>query len=205
MHCPIRRGTRCWMCPWHRGIRVCSAAQTGREKHVPVLKRKPATYQDIQELPTHMVGEIVDGELRASPRPPTPHARVSSVLGGELVGPFDSGKGCPGGWWILDEPELHLSKDVLVPDLACEVLSPGMESWDRIRKMRIYGREHVSNVWLANPMERTLEVFRLTDAGYLQVGAYLGEERVRAEPFEAVELDLGGLWLPEQAGETQGP
>jgi hypothetical protein len=79
---------------------------------------RPATYQDVLDAPPHMVAEIVRGALRLHPRPAPRHARAASVLGGEFVGPFDQGRGGPGGWWIFDEPELHLGPDVLVPDLA---------------------------------------------------------------------------------------
>lgn len=61
---------------------------------------------------------MFDGELYASPRPALPHAHAASVLGMELGGPFQRGRGGPGGWWLLDEPELHFGRDVLVPDLA---------------------------------------------------------------------------------------
>jgi hypothetical protein len=57
--------------------------------------KKPATYEDIVALPEHVVGEIVDGELFVSPRPRFGHARVASVLGVELGGPFDRGRGVP--------------------------------------------------------------------------------------------------------------
>ena len=77
-----------------------------------------ATYEDLKALSPNLVGELVAGELYASPRPSGGHALASSGLGGELVRPFQRGKGGPGGWWILDEPELHLGKDVFVPDLA---------------------------------------------------------------------------------------
>jgi hypothetical protein len=77
-----------------------------------------ASYEDIVNLPENLVGEIIAGELITHPRPAPRHARASSLLGGELTGPFDKGTGGPGGWWILDEPELHLDVHVLVPDLA---------------------------------------------------------------------------------------
>jgi Uma2 family endonuclease len=82
------------------------------------MGRKPATYADLEALPAHVVGEIIARELYVSPRPASPHALVSSVLGGTLIGPFHLGRGGPGGWFIIDEPELHLREDVLVPDLA---------------------------------------------------------------------------------------
>ncbi len=180
--------------------------------------KKPATYKDLCEVPAEYLSQIVNGELIASPRPDSSHARAASVLGFDLGGAFDRGRGGPGGWWTVDKPELHLGPDVLVPDLAgwrrerltqipqapffeqapdwvCEVLSPGTAALDRVRKMRIYARERVGHVWLVDPLERTLEVFRLTEAGYLEAGAYSAQERVRAEPFDAVELELGALWL----------
>jgi hypothetical protein len=80
--------------------------------------KTPATYDDLLALPDHVVGEIVDGELYVSPRPAPRHAVASSVLGGELGPPFQRGRGGPGGWWILDEPEIHFGPDVVVPDLA---------------------------------------------------------------------------------------
>src|SRR3954468_4688276 len=133
--------------------------------------RRPATYEDLCALPDHVIGELIAGELIASPRPSIPHSRASSVLSDDLGGPFDRGRGGPGGWWILFEPELHLGADVLVPDLAgwrrermpvlrnvayfelapdwvCEVVSPSTARVDRVRKVPIYAREGVSHLWL---------------------------------------------------------
>ena len=69
-------------------------------------------------MPDHLIAEILDGDLVTSPRPAVPHSRVVTVLGMEIGGPFDRGRGGPGGWWLLDEPELHMGTDVLVPDIA---------------------------------------------------------------------------------------
>ncbi|MEM9432144.1 MAG: Uma2 family endonuclease, partial [Pseudomonadota bacterium] len=80
--------------------------------------RPGATYQDVLDAPPHVVAELLDGRLHLQPRPTSFHTRAASVLGVEIAGPFDRGRGGPGGWWILDEPELHLGDDVLVPDLA---------------------------------------------------------------------------------------
>jgi len=79
---------------------------------------RKARYEDLLELPDNAVGEILAGQLYASPRPAPRHARASTALTGSLWDPYDRGDGGPGGWWILDEPELHLGEDVLVPDLA---------------------------------------------------------------------------------------
>jgi Uma2 family endonuclease len=184
---------------------------------MPVGKQRIANYQDLKALPEHQIGELVGSELFVSPRPSYRHARASSVLGGVLGGPFDFGRGGPGGWLILDEPELHLGTDVVVPDLAgwrreralkddvpfftdapdwaCEVLSPSTASLDRLRKKHIYARENVRHVWLIDPGAKLLEVYRLESEHWVEVGTFGGEERVRAEPFDAIELALADLWL----------
>ncbi len=182
-------------------------------------KRPRATYADIEALPEGINGEIIDGELIASPRPASLHSFAASILGSELMGPFHRGRGGPGGWWIIDEPELHLADDVLVPDLAgwckerlptfpdvkfhtlapdwvCEVLSPSTENVDRVRKMRVYARHGVKHCWLIEPIERRLEVYRLEHEKWLLLSAHESTERVRAEPFVELELELAALWPP---------
>lgn len=183
----------------------------------PGLAKRPATYDDLVKVPDHLVAEILDGDLYATPRPAAPHALAASALGVEVGGPFHSGRGGPGGWWILDEPELHLGADVIVPDLAgwrrstlpripnapaiavppdwaCEILSPSTEAMDRVPKLRIYARERVSHVWLVNPQSFTLEVLRLEEARWVVAATHDGDQVVRAEPFEAVPLELFRLW-----------
>ncbi len=178
--------------------------------------RRRATYEELLRVPDHKVAEILDGELNVSPRPASRHALASSRLGSDLGGPFDRGRGGPGGWWILDEPELHLGQDVLVPDLAgwrrermpqfpdtpaftlapdwvCEVVSPSTEGLDRAKKMPLYAREAVSHCWLLNPIARTLEAYRLAEGRWLLLATHGGAARARIEPFDAVELDLSPL------------
>ena len=181
--------------------------------------KKRASYAEIEALPRHMVGQIIDGELIAMPRPTGAHSVATSFLGGDLVNPFGRGRGGPGGWWILDEPELHFGDDVLVPDLAgwrrsrlpdpspafftvapdwiCEVLSPSTARHDRVGKLRIYGREGVEHVWLVDPDAHTLECLKRDGETWSLLGTYADDERVRATPFDAVEIELSGLWLPQ--------
>lgn len=185
-------------------------------------QKREATYEDLLALPENMVGQIIAGELIASPRPANDHATASSALGGELYFPFQRGRGGPGGWWIVDEPELHLGKDILVPDLAgwrharlpvvprepfftlapdwvCEVLSPSSVAMDRVRKKHIYAREGVEFVWLLDPVGRTLEAFQLQEGRWLELGSWGPEDdRVRVAPFDAIELELSALWLPPE-------
>lgn len=179
--------------------------------------KRRATYQDLLAVPEHLVAEIIDGQLVTQPRPASRHARAASRLGVKLGGPFDLGEGGPGGWILLDEPELHLHGDVLVPDLAgwrrermpelpdaaafelspdwiCEVLSPSTEASDRAEKLPIYARERVAHVWLVDPIARTLEALYLENGRWMLLGTWRDDAKVRVEPFAQVELELSGLW-----------
>lgn len=179
--------------------------------------RPPATYDDLLRIPDDKIAEILDGELHVSPRPATPHAVAGSAIGGQLLGPFNDGRGGPGGWWLLYEPELHLGQDIAVPDWAgwrrervphippapfltvppdwvCEILSPSTERMDRVKKLPVYAREGVHHAWLANPLQRTLEVLRLEGGRWVLIASHEGDTLVRVEPFDAVELELARLW-----------
>ena len=178
---------------------------------------KKSVYADLCALPANMIGEIVNGELVARPRPKARHIRAASALGSEIFGPYDKGKGGPGGWWILDEPEIHLADHVLVPDIAgwkkarmpalpdthvfdlppdwvCEVLSPGNVGRDCVEKAPIYAEHGVGHMWLLDPENRRLEVFGLTDGKWTLLSEHKETEQVRAEPFTELELELGLLW-----------
>ena len=183
-----------------------------------MTEKKPrATYEDLLEVPDIMVAEILDGELYASPHPTLRHSLVFTALGARLVEAYGLGRGGPGGWWILHQPELHFGDDVLVPDLAgwrrdrlpqipdtaaislapdwiCEVISPSTERIDRVRKLPIYARERVEHAWLINPQTKTLEVFRRGENGWTLLSTHGGDEPVRAEPFEAIAIELSELW-----------
>jgi Uma2 family endonuclease len=180
-----------------------------------------ARYADIEALAPNLVGEIIAGVLYAHARPAGPHTRAASQLGGELAGPFDRGRGGPGGWIILDEPELHfpngVDQDVVVPDLAgwkrdrmptipsaafitlapdwiCEVVSASTEAIDRGEKMPVYSRVGVKWAWLVDPEIKTLEVFQLDREAWRVVKTFHGDVKVRAQPFDAIELELAALW-----------
>jgi hypothetical protein len=193
----------------------------------PVKKRR-ATYQDVLDSPAHMVAEIIGGQLRLSNRPAGPAIAVASVIGQELGPPFRRGRDGTGGWLILDEPELHFDDEIVVPDLAgwrrerlplvpdaafitvppdwvCEVLSKSTEKTDRVEKMPLYAAFGVSYAWLVHPRRRTLEAFRLYEGKWVAITVHKDTDRVRIEPFDAIELDLSVLWadvpLPTRAME----
>ena len=158
--------------------------------------------------------------------PAAPHARASSSLGVKIGGPFDYDAGGPGGWWIIDEPELHLGEEIVVPDLAgwrrermpdypgtayftlapdwvCEVLSASTRKVDLHEKRPIYAREGVSYLWLVDPIDRTLEAFELHDGQWLLIASAKDDEPVSIRPFDAVTFSLGDLWAG--GGSAQRP
>lgn len=179
--------------------------------------RTRSVYDEFLAVPSHLVAEIINGVLETQSRPALRHALASSNLGGELNGPFQRGRGGPGGWVILDEPELHLGPHILVPDLAgwrrermpvvpdvasvelapdwiCEVVSPSTEARDRAAKLPIYATHEVKHAWLVDPLTQTLEVFRLESGRWSLLGVHVDDALVRAEPFDAIELELAALW-----------
>jgi Uma2 family endonuclease len=179
--------------------------------------RQPATYQDVLDAPPNMVAELIRGALHLQPRPAMPHARAASSLGIEIGNPFDRGRGGPGGWWLLDEPELHFGEDVLVPDLAgwrrermptipkaawvelapdwvCEVLSPSTRRIDLTDKRRLYAAAGVAHLWFVDPVPRTLEAFALRDTAWTLIAALKDDEEVPIPPFHAIAFSLSVLW-----------
>jgi Uma2 family endonuclease len=201
---------------------VAAARSTGYVAAMADPARRRATYQDVLDAPAHHVAQVVAGELHLHPRPAMPHAAAATALGEELGPPFKRGRGGPGGWILLHEPELHLGEDILVPDLGgwrrermkvlpaaafttlapdwvCEVLSPSTARLDRAGKLPVYAREGVSHAWLVDPLAQTLEVMRLESGRWTLLAVHQKAARVRAEPFDAIELDLAILWADVEA------
>ena len=194
----------------------------------PAGTKRPGTYQDVLDAPEHVNAEIVNGELHLSPRPGGPATSVATNLLFELGPPFALGKGGPGGWLILSEPEIHIGDDIVAPDLAgwrrerlalvpdaafvsvvpdwvCEVLSPSTERFDRAFKLPLFAQWGVRHMWLVHPRHRTLETYTL-DAGNPGIGRlaiYKDHERARIAPFEEIELDLSVWWSDMQIGANE--
>ena len=185
----------------------------------PESPRRPAraTYQDVLDAPAHRVAEIVEGTLHTHPRPAMPLALASSVLGRRVGSAYHDKIGGPGGWWIIDEPELHLGEDILVPDLAgwrrermpdypetahvalapdwvCEVLSPSTRRLDLHGKRPVYAREGVPRLWLVDPADRALEAFELHDGRWVPIASARDDDPVCIRPFDAITFSLGDLW-----------
>jgi Uma2 family endonuclease len=178
---------------------------------------RQATYADLEAVPEHLVAEIIDGVLETHPRPRPRHAMAASDLSTLLGTPFRYGRGGPGGWIFMVEPELHLGSQVVVPDLAawrrervptdfeaafieiapdwiCEILSPSTTRLDRGRKRRIYGEAGIGHLWLLDPGAGVLEGFALTDGRWLLLETAQRSETVALPPFDAVPFPFDDLF-----------
>lgn len=185
------------------------------------VARGSATLADFLAIPEEQrFHELLSGEIVEKAEPSGEHGDAQSGVVGALRLPFQRpvGRGGPGGWWILTEVEVLLETGDLVrpdvagwrrdrhperpsgtpvrarPDWICEVVSPSNASTDRVRKIRIYHQASIPHYWHADPRDGTLTVMRWTDAGYTTVLAAQRGDTVGAEPFEAVELDVGTLF-----------
>ena len=179
--------------------------------------KRRATYADLEAVPSHLVAEIIDGELLTHPRPSPRHGFASSALGARLTDVFQFNGNGPGGWIFIDEPELHFGPQVVVPDIGgwrrerlnavpdtnyfelapdwvCEVLSASTERRDRTVKMRIYAEAGIPHFWLIDPRQQILEAFELCEGRWLKIGAWNADNEVRAPPFDALAFSLADLW-----------
>jgi Uma2 family endonuclease len=178
---------------------------------------RPPTYSDLEAVPENLVAEIIDGALETHPRPRPRHARAANRLSRQLTNRFEEGEGGPGGWIFIIEPELHLGRHVVVPDLAgwraerlaaepehafidiapdwvCEVLSPATGRLDRGPKRRIYAEAGIPHLSLLEPTEGTLEAFALSGRQWLLLTTIQRGEQISTAPFEAVSFPLDDLF-----------
>jgi Uma2 family endonuclease len=186
---------------------------------------KLATYADLLALPSDLRAEILAGEVVTAPAPLPRHSHVQRSTGRFIGGPFqdDDGRGGPGGWWIFVEVDIALGRhDIVRPDLSgwrkerlpkpgsvrpievapdwvCEILSPATAARDRVHKRNLYARASVPYYWLIDPAARVLEALSLRDGAWLELGVYGDESTARIAPFDAIELEIGRLFLPRDA------
>ncbi len=188
------------------------------------LRSSPATLADLLSIPPDQrFHEIIDGELVQKANPSGEHGDAQSAVASLIKGPFQrrSGGTMPGGWWIATGVEILAPDQIYRPDVVgwrrervaerptgtpvairpdwiCEVLSPSNPGTDRVKKLNRYHQFGVPHYWIVDPIEESLSVFRWTAEGYLLVLAADREARVRAEPFEAVELVVATLFGEDQ-------
>lgn len=186
--------------------------------------QRDATRADLDAVPEHLRAELIEGVLYTMTRPRARHQVLGGELVADLVDPFARGRRGPGGWWIVPEPGIELpsapefSPDIagwrrerlpvlptegaitVVPDWACEILSPTTRRHNLLVKRPFYARIGVAWLWMVDVEALTLSVQRLESGRWVEVATYGDERDVRAEPFDAVTLDVRGWW--ERLGEA---
>jgi len=188
--------------------------------------RRPAGWPEILAAPEGLEAEVLDGELWTHPRPRPAHGFTQANLSGLLALPFGIGRGGPGGWWILIEPDVAFGPhDIVSPDLVgwrrervpdfpddrpveirpdwvCEVLSPSTARRDRLGKSQLYLRAGVPHYWLLDLTARLLEAYELEGERWTRLGAWGEGDVARVRPFDAVELAVGELFPPRTGRPT---
>jgi len=196
------------MIPCYPGSEMSKPATRGRY-----------TLEDWLAQPEDAGYELIDGELIQKSSPSGRHAKGQIRIGGVIDGFFGTRPARPnglGGWWFGTEPDIMLGEDGFRPDVAgwrrdrheapptdrpilvrpdwiCEVLSKSNRKHDTRIKLNYYFRAGIDHYWVVDPDERFLTVYRHTPEGYVVVLVADDVERVRAEPFGAVELHVGFL------------
>jgi Uma2 family endonuclease len=181
---------------------------------------KLATYADLLALPEHVKAEVLGGELVTQPSATLGHVRVQNRMDRVLGRFFDDDDDGPGGWHLATEVDVRFTAhDIVRPDIVgwrrarleghyqlpidvipgwiCEVLSPSSTKRDRLHKFQLYARHGVPHYWLVDPDARLLEAYALDGGQWKNIGVYDETARARIAPFEAVELPVGRLFLPE--------
>jgi Uma2 family endonuclease len=176
----------------------------------------------LEALPKNMTGEIINSRLVAMPRPAGTHCQAESILGADILTAYQRGRGGPGGWWIVIEPEVHFIRDIevvvpdiagwrkermphqprthryeIIPDWVCEIASPSTAKLDRTEKMPLYAKYGVQFLWLVDPLLKTLEVYTLQIDRWLNLKNYKNDDEVNAVPFNEIVIQLDDLWIPD--------
>ena len=196
----------------------------------PARKAAPlATMDDLFAIPEEQRRhELIEGAIVEKGAASGEHGQAQFNLSVSLA-PFRRRPGgrWPGGWWFATEvdiyfdptntlrpdvvgwrrervPELPRGVPVVVrPDWVCEILSTNRRN-DLVKKKRVYHRHQVPHYWIIDPAEETLSVYRWSADGYVEILAAERGERVAAEPFEAISLEIGVLFGDEEEGAQEG-
>lgn len=191
-------------------------------------EERPATYADLEAVPPHLVAEIIDGVLFTRSHGHAAPAMLRTVLSYFLCGVRQSRTRPEAPWQIAMLPELHLGKDVLVPEFAawsvermpflpdehsslppdwvCELTSTDERRNPALsRKLEIYRQLGVRHVWIIDLTDRSMSV---TDNAKQTepVMSFGRDDLVRAPPFDAISFSLAALWpLDEPLGFDDNP
>lgn len=180
----------------------------------PTRDSKYHTYGDYLVWSREHGDELIDGVayIKEPPSPTATHQLIAGELHRQIanvlkrparvfIAPFDVR--LPKGNEPDDEVDTVVQPDVLIvcdpkkidqrscrgaPDWLVEVLSPGTSRYDRFKKIPVYERAGVREVWLIQPRDRTVSIFRLEDGRYGEptVSKLVGRTALTAVPGIAI-------------------
>src|SRR6266536_3677352 len=144
------------------------------------------TYQDYLNLPEDRRYELIDGDLLLSPSPSEKHQRALLKLAVLLsafaetnhlrrvyVAPFDvvisdTDVVQPVILFVSNERSSRIGERAVhgTPDLVVEIVSRSTAERDRTIKAKLYARAGARELWLLDPIAKTLEVLVNTESGF---------------------------------------
>lgn len=179
---------------------------------------RPATWEDIMQLPDSLGAEIVGGKIHYRAMTRARHGSTVRELGSSL--PRNGSTRAPLGWWIVNDVDVSLGSGIYVkpdltgwrkealpelpddwpvpirPDWVCEVLSPTTAAYDRGAKASAYAQAGVPWYWIVDPVERTVEVLELVSGRWTICGVYTDGAQLAMPPFDDTLIEVSGLFLP---------
>lgn len=183
-------------------------------------ERQLAGYEALLALPEKVRAEVLAGEVVTHPSPLPEHQYIANALGATVHGRFGD-PNVRDGWWIIPDMDVRLAPhDIVrpdlsgwrrarlpspwgkrpidvVPDWACEILSPSHVSHDIVKKKRLYATAGIRHYWILDPASRTLTALELHESHWVELGAWDDAATVRIAPFEELEIDTSRLFPPK--------
>lgn len=182
----------------------------------PALERKVMTVEEFLKQDERV--ELIRGSVVEKAAPSGEHSSAQVGIGLTVGQKFSRKPGgrWPGGWWFFVELDVLFGKEIMRPDVCgyrrdrvkekptgrpiatrpdwiCEILSPSNAKTDRVEKLQTYFAAGVPHYWLVDPLEGSLEIYRRTDLAYALVQSAHRGQRLRPEPFDALEFSVDEL------------
>lgn len=178
-------------------------------------------WNDYRQWPDDERWEVIDGRAYAmSPSPSVRHQMLQARLTAELD-LFFRGRPCrviaapmdvrlsdsdivqPDLLVVCDKQQIKDTHIEGAPALVIEILSKSSEQHDRGRKLALYARYGVAEVWLVKPYPALVEMFRLDRDDYRLHKVYMPDETLKSPAFAGLELPLAEVFdYPLEEGET---
>ncbi len=156
--------------------------------------------------------ELMEGELFVSRAPSIPHQRIIHNLQmalGLYLASNRLGVLIPGAGLVLSNFDAVIPDLVFVaeerrneiasgnrmtgaPDIAIEVLSPGVENTQRdfVHKRQLYGKHGVKEYWIVDPENQAVELFRLRERHLERIARLTDKDEITSALLPGFQLNV---------------